>query len=416
MQKASTPGSKKRTVLKKGSTSVTIYYTPNKGVDQYTLTYYIGKVRKRRKYSDFTQAKTEGERVLEKLSTGDFEALRLSGEDRSIYVHAKRLLDSQMPGVSLLQAIEEYVSAKSLLPANVNLVEPCRDYAEKRIYPEKLPEEVMAELIESKKGLSVSEVYLKDLRRLNRFSEAFKCPILSIKSAQIEQFLDNLNMTPRTRNNYRRNLVTLFQFAQQRGYLPKDHTIMDGVGRARESDQEVKVFTPRELQSILQHARKDMLPYFAIAAFAGLRTAEIQRLEWNEIDLDEGHIEVKSTKSKTASRRLVPMSENLRKWLEMAPSKDGRIIEIQNVAKQIKQLVDKINDVEKASQSTPRFAWKHNGLRHSYISYRLAELKDAAQVAYEAGNSPQVVFKNYRKVVTERESKQWFSINPQQFI
>jgi hypothetical protein len=110
------------------------------------------------------------------------------------------------------------------------------------------------------------------------------------------------------------------------------------------------------------------------------------------------------------------MSENLRKWLEMAPSKDGRIIEIQNVAKQIKQLVDKINDVEKASQSTPRFAWKHNGLRHSYISYRLAELKDAAQVAYEAGNSPQVVFKNYRKVVTERESKQWFSINPQQFI
>jgi hypothetical protein len=103
MQKASPPGYKKRTVLKKGSSSVTIYYTPNKGVDQYTLTYYIGKVRKRRKYSDFTQAKTEGERVLEKLSTGDFEALRLSGEDRSVYVHAKSLLDSQMPGVSFFR-------------------------------------------------------------------------------------------------------------------------------------------------------------------------------------------------------------------------------------------------------------------------------------------------------------------------
>ena len=413
MKKALSPTPQKGTVLKKGSSSVTIYFTPNNGVEQYTLTYYVGKERKRRKFSNFIRAKSEAERVLNKLNTADFEAIRLTGQDAVVYVHAERLLESQMPGVSLIQAIEEYVTAKKLLPANINLAEPCREYVEKTAFPEKLPEEVLDELIESKKGLSVSEVYIKDLRRLHRFSEAFKCPILSIKSAQIEQFLDNLHMTPRTRNNYRRNMVTLFQFAQQRGYLPKDHTIMDGVGRARESDQEVKVFTPRELKFILQNARKDMLPYFAIAAFAGLRTAEIQRLEWNEVDLDEGHIEVKSTKSKTASRRLVPISENLRQWLEMAPHKGGRIIDFQNVAKQIQQLVNTINDVEKESESsTPWFTWKHNGLRHSYISYRLAELKDAAQVAYEAGNSPQVVFKNYRKVVTERESKQWFGINP----
>lgn len=392
-----------------------VYYTPNNGADQYTLTYYVGKDRKRRKFSKFSEAKSEAERVLEKLSTGDFEAIRLTGEDRSVYVHAMRLLESNLPGVTLTQAVEEYVAAKTLVGANINLSEPCREFTEKRAYPQMLPQEVVDELIESKKGLSVSQVYIKDLRRLYRFSDAFKCPILSIRSAQIEQFLDDLNMTPRTRNNYRRNLVTLFQFAQQRGYLPKNQAVMESVGKARETDQEVRVFSPRELQTILKHARKDMLPYFAIAAFAGLRTAEIQRLDWDEVDLDEGHIEVKSAKSKTASRRLVSISENLRQWLDLSPRKNGPIIEIQNVAKQIQHLVTKINDADKPSTSAPLFTWQHNGLRHSYISYRLAELKDAAQVAYEAGNSPQVVFKNYRKVVTQRESKQWFSINPQQF-
>ena len=42
------------------------------------------------------------------------------------------------------------------------------------------------------------------------------------------------------------------------------------------------------------------------------------------------------------------------------------------------------------------FAWKHNALRHSFISYRLAAVPNTAQVALEAGNSPQMIFGHYR--------------------
>ena len=48
-----------------------------------------------------------------------------------------------------------------------------------------------------------------------------------------------------------------------------------------------------------------------IGAFAGLRRAEIERLEWSEVDFDAGVIEVKAWKSMTASRRLVTMQPNL---------------------------------------------------------------------------------------------------------
>jgi hypothetical protein len=56
--------------------------------------------------------------------------------------------------------------------------------------------------------------------------------------------------------------------------------------------------------------------------------------------------------------------------------------------------------------------WKRNGLRHSFISYRLAQIKNVHQVSLEAGNSPQMVFAHYRQLVTETQATEWFGIVP----
>ena len=54
----------------------------------------------------------------------------------------------------------------------------------------------------------------------------------------------------------------------------------------------------------------------------------------------------------------------------------------------------------------------HNGLRHSFCSYRLAVTKSAAQVALEAGSSPKMLFENYRELVTEKDALAYFGILP----
>ena len=56
--------------------------------------------------------------------------------------------------------------------------------------------------------------------------------------------------------------------------------------------------------------------------------------------------------------------------------------------------------------------WPHNVLRHSYISYRIAVVQNAAQVALEAGNSPTIIFKHYRELVTKEDAEKWFSLMP----
>ena len=51
------------------------------------------------------------------------------------------------------------------------------------------------------------------------------------------------------------------------------------------------------------------------------------------------------------------------------------------------------------------FPWPRNVLRHSYISYRIAVVKSAEQVALEAGNSPAIIFRHYRELATEEQAR-----------
>ena len=65
-------------------------------------------------------------------------------------------------------------------------------------------------------------------------------------------------------------------------------------------DRPPEIFTVDELRALLEAAQRtqpSVVPMLAIGAFAGLRDAEIKRLDWNEVDLSRGHIEVKVGKA-----------------------------------------------------------------------------------------------------------------------
>jgi len=53
--------------------------------------------------------------------------------------------------------------------------------------------------------------------------------------------------------------------------------------------------------------------------------------------------------------------------------------------------------------------WQEDICRHSWISYRLAVVKDEAQVAREAGNSPDVIYRHYFQLVSDAQAKEYFA-------
>ena len=107
--------------------------------------------------------------------------------------------------------------------------------------------------------------------------------------------------------------------------------------------------------------------------------------------------------AKNEERRLVPIPDNLARWLQPQVKTDGPVCPYTNLANVYAHLAKRA-----------KVPWKRNGLRHSWISYRVAQTKNVPQVSFEAGNSPQMIHRHYLKLVTESVAKQWFAILPEQ--
>ena len=263
-------------------------------------------------------------------------------------------------------------------------------------------ESLVADLIATKEREGQSKRYLQDLRsRLGRFALGFEGRTMAdISTDEISGWLHDLRVSPTTESNYRRVVVRAFNFAQERGFV--DGNCAAKSAKVKTAGGEVGILTPTQMAALLQAADESLVPALAIGAFAGLRRAEIERLDWSEIDLDSNLIEVTAAKSKSARRRLVEILPNLRAWLLPHRKLAGK--------------VDPPASRERPEEARERAGihdWPSNALRHSYASYHLAEHKDSARLALELGHTNSaLIFRHYRELVKPKDAARWWQIMP----
>jgi len=160
---------------------------------------------------------------------------------------------------------------------------------------------------------------------------------------------------------------------------------------------------------------KNLVPFLAIGLFAGIRSAELARLKWENIDWVGGNIRLDREITKTNQSRLAPLMPNLAEWL--APYKDlkGNIL-----ASTKSRYPTTLISPWLASQENPRLPskWIDNGMRHSFASYHLAYTQNAAQTALACGHSPGMLLGTYKTITINGESlnqevaKKYFEIRP----
>jgi integrase len=215
--------------------------------------------------------------------------------------------------------------------------------------------------------------------------------------------LRGLDCSPKTRMNFRANVGVLFSYAEQRRMIDGNPILR--TARPKLADLPPEIFTVEELSGLLNAAEKlapDVVPMLAIGAFAGVREAEIRRLDWSEVDQKRGHIEIKSSKAKSARRRIVEMQPNLLEWLRPYAAKTGPVVPANSRKK-----LDMVRKAAKLAR------WRKNGLRHGFASYRLAATHDAPRVASELGHtSPQMLYSTYRELVLPEEAERYWKIEP----
>ncbi len=295
-----------------------------------------------------------------------------------------------------------------LRPTGTSLSEAAKYYASHHanIHQNKLVTDAVAEFLSAKGQDGLSSCYCKDLRiRLGRFVQSFgHRKMADISAGEIDTWLRELALGPSSRNTFRSRLSVLFFFARQRHWCAEN--VLAQVEKAKWIGTEPGILSPEEFARLLEAAGARTLPYWAIGGFAGLRSAELERLEWVDLDFERGLVEVTRSKSKTASRRHVAIRPALAAWLEPYRS-SGSPGSGQVCPPGLRHHLEA--DRARAGISQ----WPSNALRHSFASYHLEHFKEINLLTVEMGHgSPDLVQRFYRQRVRPEAARAWWSILP----
>ena len=80
-----------------------------------------------------------------------------------------------------------------------------------------------------------------------------------------------------------------------------------------------------------------MLAYHALGLFAGIRPKQLQRLQWDDIDVAEGHIMIRAEIAKNHRRRIIDIESNLAVWLR-ACKRNGAVIPAKNLRARLEKV------------------------------------------------------------------------------
>ena len=403
-----------------GRAVVTVYRrkTPQANFAFMVANYADGDRRRFDSYAVEADALAAAEKLAKRLDARDYVAASMTRDQALEYANAVARLKPF--NVTVDAATATVAQCLKTVGDLANLHAAAKFYAARNKQAIKKPvAEVVVELLKIKKARGASGRYMNDLTgRLERFATDCQKDACNVTTTDIQDWLDGQELGPQNYRNFRTVLHTLFNFAVARSYAVDNP--VEGVERIKVNGGDVEIFTPSEIARLLDAARQnfpDFLPCLAIGAFAGLRSAEIERLEWSGIHLAEKFIVVGASKAKTASRRIVPIHDNLAAWLATYADRNGKVWSDSSVlfykrqeavAAATKVEADAENNI--AAQNPVK--WKANGLRHSYASYRFAQTGDAGRVAGELGNSAAVVHRHYRELVKPTDAVKWFAVAP----
>lgn len=369
-----------------GGVTISVQKTKTKGYPYLAVMHRNGKRIKRAYYKTKEEATTKAEAwSTDTGNSGAQASAEITDADKRNLMNWRESLARH--GKTLADAVEHYLAHLERCKVSITV------------------DELSDRFQTLKRREQMSRRYLGDLNcRLGKFCEDFGDRIAAdVTTDEISAWLAGLNVSPVTVANYRRILAVLFNYAVS--LRATDFNPVDAAMKPKVVESEVGILSVKEALALLKaaHARPEILPAIAIGLFAGVRDAEIKRLDWRSVSLEKGYIEVGASISKKGSRRLIEIRPALQEWLKLHRKLSGPIWPAGERGRIL---------TEAARVAAELKAWPHNALRHSFASYALAKWENANALALEMGNSVEIIKKHYREIVLPEVAEAFWSLTP----
>ncbi len=401
-----------------GSVSVKVYEVKapsNANGKGYVLAWTTPAGRRTQAFASSDKAIAEGKLKAAQLSHGRIEGASMSSGDRDELQAARKLTN----GEPLLSVLEEWSKANQLTVGNVLAAAKAWAARNGTVEKQVLVSDVVTAFLKAKTeaGKNVASDHAHTFTCIKE--DLGKLPIDTVSARQLDVWLTK-SENPVSRNTRRKRIVSIWRWAQRKGYLPRDaRTEAEMTERAHEPAPEIgiiSVATWRALLAFFRAQHPELLPALVLAGFCGLRRAEIHEQTWEDISLERKNLRVTKAKRGTPARRMVPLCDAAVQWLMLCGDRTGPIctsLAVDGIRRIAREAQVEVRNQKGETELRPRFPEiPDNAFRHSYISHAVAETGDIPRVSLNAGNSPKEINRHYRELVTEAEGKQWFAITP----
>ena len=417
-----------------GSVAISIYAAPVtvrtangdttsatvKTYESFQVAHYEGARRILQRRNTLDKAKALAKEIASRLSRDGVRAQYLTEKDRRVLILAQTA--AAPLGLEVDEVCRRYAEFQARLTTGT-LDEAVSFYLAhgQRVRHGATIASVYAEYLEHLAKRGVGHYHLRDTKRyVGGIVDAFPGLISAVQTTDIDAYLMRLGGSARNKNNHRRAVISFFNFAQEKGFLP--HGILHAAAattdyrdarsqitseqQALDLIQPTDIYSPDEMRKILAAADDTLRPTLEIKAFSGARTEEVTRLWWVMVAEAEQCLKVPDAVGKICARR-VPLLPNLQTRLAKYTADQKR--------EKVSADWPSANSLTRAWARAAEKAgvpYKRNAFRNSYITYRLIITEDISKVAEECGTSAKMIKKNYqsRAAISSATAEEWFAL------
>ncbi len=257
----------------------------------------------------------------------------------------------------------------------------------------------------------VSEAHMAKMKRVtDGLLEAFRGPVGAVNPMRAAQWFAKVEGAPTTRAGWHRYASGFFGWCVDMELIERNPLRRVSAPKA---ESKRSLLLPRELRAILKAEMSDELrAWFLLGAFAGLRSIEVHRMRWEDVDAKTGQIEVRREVSKQSSglpERIVDFTEPLKQRKKFFAGRRGQISRPGSLKlyREREALIAELHEQD----LLPWAALPENALRHSFATYHLARGQDAAKTAHQLGHSSvALVLKTYAVPARKADWRAWWRL------
>ncbi|MGE3312317.1 MAG: tyrosine-type recombinase/integrase [Limisphaerales bacterium] len=251
--------------------------------------------------------------------------------------------------------------------------------------------------------------YCADLRRYLEAFAAFVGPsrmVDTVKAPEIERWFEERGESAVARAANLGRLGALFSYARRQGLL-RDHPV-NCVERLRVVRREPKILSADKVEELLRfcHANaRTLLPIMALQVFTGCRPGEAERLNWENIRLEEGTVVISAEITKIRCRRVAPIHGAGVEWLSLTPAAERK-------GPVFSWCYSTLRRYRRALATELGIEWCQDILRHTAASALVAVHEDLGKVSRWLGNSPRILQTHYVSLLSKKEGEAILGIRP----